>query len=181
MNKTYRILILMSLALVTAGGLRSADSTGTTTGTTTGTGTTGGTTGSGTGTGTTTTNTGNTTGTTTGTGTGTSTGTNTGTMTKKTPPGVEKRHTPNEHASDRAKAVQAMLLKFDASRETFMAERKALIAQLEAAKTEEEKKAILAELKTDMEARHEEQRTLRREIGEELKKLREQRKAGGGS
>lgn len=69
-----------------------------------------------------------------------------------------------------------MLLKFDASRDQFMAERKALLAKLEAAKTEAERKAILEQLKTE----NAEQRGLGKEIRDELKKVREQRKSGGG-
>lgn len=69
-----------------------------------------------------------------------------------------------------------MLLKFDASRDQFIADRKALLAKLEAAKTDAERKAILEQLKTE----NAEQRGLGKEIRDELKKVREQRKSGGG-
>jgi hypothetical protein len=205
MNNTHRILILISMALVTAGGLR-AQSTGswTTPSTTTGSTETGATASGGASVNpksnaggntankgkanpqpVTTTTDGTTAGT---TGEGNVAKTPPGQVAKtpsgedaKTPPGQDKRHTVNENASDNAKAVQALLKTFDARRDQLMAERKALLGKLDAAATEAEKKEILEELRTENQARHEEQRALRREIGAELKNLREQRKGSGGS
>lgn len=99
----------------------------------------------------------------------------------KTPPGLDKRHTPNENASENAKAVQTLLKAFDDRREQLMLERKMLLQKLEGANTEAEKKGILEQLRLEQQTRQEEQRALRREIGEELKKLRDQRKGGGSN
>src|SRR5438105_4732480 len=52
-------------------------------------------------------------------------------------------HTPDEHASDVAKAVQKVISDFDAKRDEHLAERKALIDKLQAATTDAERKAIL--------------------------------------
>lgn len=94
-------------------------------------------------------------------------------------PGKAAPHTVNDHASDNAKAVQAGLQKFDAQRDALIAERKALLDKLAAAKTDAERKAILDQLKAENEARHEEQKALGKEIRDEIKKQREARKSGG--
>jgi hypothetical protein len=94
---------------------------------------------------------------------------------------LDKRHTPNENASDNAKAVQTLLKTFDDRRDQLMSERKTLLQKLETAASETEKKGILEQLRLEQQTRQEEQRTLRREIGEELKKLRDQRKGGGSN
>ncbi len=98
--------------------------------------------------------------------------------TTTTPPpapahGKASPHTLPANASDNAKAVQAVLAKFDASRDLFMAERKALIEKLNAAKTEAERKAILEQLRTE----NADQRALGKEIRDELKKVREKPKS----
>ena len=89
-------------------------------------------------------------------------------------------HTVNENASDNAKAIQAVLKTFDAKRDALAAERKALIEKLEAAKTDLEKKAILDQLHTEQQAQAEERRALGKEMRNELKKIRDQRKSTGG-
>ena len=97
-----------------------------------------------------------------------------------TPPGSEARpHTPNENASDTARAVQGVLLKFDVKRDLAMAERKALLDRLQAAKTDAERQAIIAELRTESQAQKDAQSAMGKEIRDELKKLRELRKTGG--
>ena len=88
-------------------------------------------------------------------------------------------HTPNEHASDVAKAIQAALQKFDATRDQFIADRKALLDKLAAATTEEEKKAVIDQLKADHQAEKDARKQLGKEIRDELKSLRQQRKNGG--
>ncbi len=102
--------------------------------------------------------------------------------TSTTPPAGSGRPTPtvNENASDNAKAVQTLLNAFDAKRDAFIAERQKLVDQLAAAKTEEEKAKILADMKKEQELRQDEQRDLAKEIRGQLKSLREQRKNGGG-
>ena len=149
------------------------NSGGTTTGgTTTGGTTTGGTTTGGTTTGGTTTG-GSTTG-------GSTTGT---TTTTSTPDGnakgkdKEKVKGPNENASQRAKDVHAVLDQFKTLREGYLAERKALLEKLKTAK-DDEKKAILDQLKADSAKREEEERALGKQIRDELKSLRETRKGG---
>jgi hypothetical protein len=89
-------------------------------------------------------------------------------------------HTPNANSSDNAKAVQTVLQKFDANRDQFIAQRQALLDQLAAAKTEADRKAILDQLKSDQEAAKQQKEQLGKEIRDELRTLRQQRKAGGG-
>lgn len=119
------------------------------------------------------------TGTTTGS-TGTATGSTATTTGRPETPGRSAPHTVNENASDNAKAVQAVLRQFDAKRDAMAAERKALIEKLNAATTEAERKAILEQLRTEKQAQADEQRALGKEIREELRKVRDQRKTGGG-
>src|SRR5437016_3802368 len=106
---------------------------------------------------------------------GTATTTTTPPTTPPATPGKAAPHTVNEHASDNAKAVQAVLQKFDATRDQIIADRKALIDKLQAAKTDAERKAILDQLRTE----NSDQRALGKEIRDELKKLRDQRAKGG--
>jgi hypothetical protein len=105
---------------------------------------------------------------------------NSGNMGRPESPGRSAPHTVNENASDNAKAVQAVLRQFDAKRDAMAAERKALIEKLNAATTETERKAILEQLRTEKQAQADEQRALGKEIREELRKVRDQRKTGGG-
>ena len=122
------------------------------------------------------TSTGTPTGSTSGGTTGTTTGSTTGTTDKH---GKANPHTPNEHASDVSKAVQTVLQQFDAKRDKIIADRKALIEKLEAATTEAERKAIRAEIKAANDAQKAERAQLGKEIRDEVKNLREQRKGGG--
>lgn len=85
---------------------------------------------------------------------------------------------PNENASDTAKAVLTVIQKFDAKRDQAIAERKALIDKLAAAKTETERQAILTQLRAETQTEREQQTMLGKQIREELKKLREQRRGG---
>lgn len=117
--------------------------------------------------------------TTTTTGTTTTSTTPTTTTTPPAGPGKASPHTPNENASDTAKAVQGVLLKFEAKRDQAIAERKALIDKLQAAKTDAERQAIITQLRTETQAQKDEQAAMGKEIREELKKLRDQRKTGG--
>jgi hypothetical protein len=84
-------------------------------------------------------------------------------------------HIPKEHASDYANAVQTMLQKFDTMRDQFIADRNSLIEKFKGAKSDEERKVLIDQLKADSA----EQRALGKQIREELKKLREQRATGG--
>ena len=70
-----------------------------------------------------------------------------------------------------------MLATFRAQREDYLADRKAILERLKAA-TGEERKAILEELRTGSAARDEEERSLGKQIRDELKQLRETRKGG---
>lgn len=167
--KAPRHLLAIGTALLFGSAGLFAQTAGTTTG-----GTTTGTTSTGTAT------TGTTVDTTTGTTTGGTTtgGTSTGdTTTGKR--GKANPHTPNAHASDTAKAVQSVLQRFDENRDKMIADRKALLDQLAAAQTEAERKAILEQLRTEKEEAKQQRTQLGKEVREEIKKLREQRKAGG--
>jgi hypothetical protein len=73
-----------------------------------------------------------------------------------------------------------VIRQFDLKRDQAMAERKALIDQLAAAKTETERQAIITQLRSETQAEREQQATLGKQIREELRKLREERRSGGG-
>lgn len=166
----------------TSGGTTTGGTTtgGTTTGgTTTGGTTTGGTTTGGTTTGGTTTGGTTTGGTTTG---GTTTGSDSmGNHGKSGEShGKAAPHTPNPNSSANAQAVQTILQKFDANRDQYMADRKALLDKLATATTDADRQAILDELKADKAANKEQRTQLGKEIRDELKTLRQQRKSGGG-
>lgn len=86
---------------------------------------------------------------------------------------------PNAHASDNAKKVHELLAGFKAQREEYIAARRVILERLKTA-TEEERKAILEELRASQKDRVEEQRALGKEIRGEMKKVRETRKNGTG-
>jgi hypothetical protein len=90
-----------------------------------------------------------------------------------------KAHIPDSKGSDDSNAVQAVLQKFDSSRDQLVAARQALIDRLAAAKTEPERQTILAELKEEQQTMQDVQRTTAKEIRAELQALRRQH-AGGG-
>lgn len=94
----------------------------------------------------------------------------------ETPPGSEKKRTVNENASDNAKAVQTALTQFDAQRDQFASDRRAVLDRLKAAKTEEERKAALDDLRAQKRDQAEERRAMGKEIRDELKKLRDAKK-----
>ena len=117
-------------------------------------------------------------GTTTGgstTGGSTTGGSTTSTTTGGKAKGKSANKGPNENASQRAKDVHAVIEAFQAQREGYLAERKTLLAKLETA-TEAEKKQILEQLRADKQEREEEERSLGKQIREDLKKLRGERK-----
>lgn len=93
---------------------------------------------------------------------------------ERTPPAAR----PNENASDTAKAVQALLDQFRAQRDQFLAARQALIDQLKTA-TGDERKAILEQLRTDQQARVDEQRALGKQIRDEIKNVHRDHPTGG--
>lgn len=198
MRTTHRIFLIALFSAMTALGLGAQTTGGTTSGgTTTGGTTTGGATTGGTTTGGTTTggsvpggtptpdNSGKAKGKDTGsTSAGTTGGTTTGGTT--TPPqgnalgkDKEKVKGPNENASDTAKAVHAVIDQFRAQRDDYLAERRALLEKLKTA-TDAEKKAILEQLRTESRAREDDERSLGKQIRDELKKLRDERKSSGG-
>ena len=67
----------------------------------------------------------------------------------------------------------------DYQRDALAAERKVLIDKLETAKTDDEKKKIMEELRTEQQSQMDERRALGKEMRDELKKVRDQRKGGG--
>ena len=83
---------------------------------------------------------------------------------------------PNENASANAKAVHAVIQQFREQRDQYLTERKAMLEKLKTA-TAEEKKAIMEQLREDKTAREADERTLGKQIREELKSLRGERKA----
>jgi hypothetical protein len=74
--------------------------------------------------------------------------------------------------------VHAVIEQFQTQREQYLSERKALLEKLKTA-SDAEKKQILEQLRTDKESRENEERSLGKQIREELKKLRDERKTGG--
>ena len=71
-----------------------------------------------------------------------------------------------------------MIEDFQKKRDDYLANRKTLLEQLKTA-SETEKKAILEQLRDEKQARDDEERSLGKQIREELKKLRTDRKSGG--
>jgi hypothetical protein len=90
---------------------------------------------------------------------------------------TEKAKGPNENASDNAKAIHVALEKFKAERTRLLDERAAVLEKLKGA-SDAEKKAILEQLRVESKAREEEERALAKQVREELKKIREDRKVG---
>lgn len=168
MKSQKSILAIAAALLFGASGLFAQTTSG---GTTSSTGTTGST------------STGSTTGSTSTTG-GTTTGSTSmgGTTTGSTSMGGgmgKHGHVVNPNSSAVAQAVQTILAKFDANRDQYMTERKALLDKLAAATTEADRQAILAQLKADLQTEKDQRAQLGKEIRDELKTMRQQRKAGG--
>jgi len=86
---------------------------------------------------------------------------------------------PNENASETAKAVTTVVQQFEAARAKAIDDRKVLITQLEAAKTDAEKEAILAKLRAETQAERDQQATLGKQVRDELKKIRDTRTKPG--
>lgn len=89
--------------------------------------------------------------------------------------GKANPHDPNPNASSAANAIQAVLQKFDGARDKIVNDRKALIDQLAAAKSDTERQSVLAQLKAEEQSVQEQQRTTAKEIRAELQALRRQR------
>lgn len=89
-------------------------------------------------------------------------------------------HTVNSHASATAQAVQSALAQFDATRDQFITNRKALVDQLAAAKTEADRQAILVQLHAEVQAEKDQRTQLGKQIRQEMMTLRQQRKNSGG-
>jgi ABC-type branched-subunit amino acid transport system ATPase component len=85
---------------------------------------------------------------------------------------------PAANASENAKAVHKVIADFQAQRDQYLAERKTLLEKLRTA-TETERKTILEQLRAENEKRADEERALGKQIREELKKLRDERKSAG--
>ncbi len=92
------------------------------------------------------------------------------------PPAPKMGKGPNENASANAKAVHAVIQQFREQRDQYLTERKAMVEKLKTA-TAEEKKAIMEQLREDKTAREADERSLGKQIREELKSLRGERKA----
>lgn len=85
---------------------------------------------------------------------------------------------PAANASENAKAVHKVIADFQLQRDQYLAERKTLLEKLRTA-TETERKTILEQLRAENEKRADEERALGKQIREELKKLRDERKSAG--
>ena len=75
--------------------------------------------------------------------------------------------------------MEALLQKFDASRDQLVSARQTLIDKVAAAKDDTEREAALKELRDEQKSMEDVQRTTAKEIRAELETLRRQR-AGGG-
>jgi hypothetical protein len=75
--------------------------------------------------------------------------------------------------------VTAVVQQFEVARAKAIDDRKVLITQLETAKTETEKEAILAKLKAETQAERDQQATLGKQVRDELKKIRDTRTKPG--
>ena len=86
---------------------------------------------------------------------------------------------PDDNASETAKAVTAVVQQFEVARAKAIDDRKALITQLEAARTETERETILAKLKAETQAERDQQAMLGKQVRDELKKIRDARAKPG--
>lgn len=84
---------------------------------------------------------------------------------------------PSENASATAHAVHQVIADFQKERATYLAARKEILERAKAA-TGDEKKKILEELRLESQARENEERSLGKQIREELKSVRDSRKTG---
>jgi hypothetical protein len=82
-----------------------------------------------------------------------------------------------ERGSEQSQAVRALLRQFQERRQQFIAERHELVKKLQGL-PEAERKQILEELRLQQQGRVEEHRALAREIREEMRRMREQRREG---
>jgi len=87
-------------------------------------------------------------------------------------------HAATANSSETTKAIQEALKKYDSARDLAIAERAALVAKLEAAKTETEKAAVVAQLNRDQAQREDELREVARQIRDETKQVRLRTKPG---
>jgi hypothetical protein len=81
-------------------------------------------------------------------------------------------HAATANSSETTKAIQEALKKYDSARDLAITERAALVAKLEAAKTETEKAAVVAQLNRDQMLREDERREVARQIRDETKHVR---------
>jgi hypothetical protein len=81
-------------------------------------------------------------------------------------------HAATAESSAATKAIQEALKKYDSARDLAITERAALVAKLEAAKTETEKAAVVAQLNRDQALREDERREVARQIRDETKHVR---------
>lgn len=82
---------------------------------------------------------------------------------------------PNDNASDRAKEVHVVIAAFQKERAAYLASRKVALEEAKAA-TGDEKKKLLEALRVESQTRENEERTLGKQIREELKGIRDTRK-----
>lgn len=93
------------------------------------------------------------------------------------PEDVQKQHQ-HQNRSENAEALHGLLNQFREQRDQYIAARQALMERLRAC-TDAERQQILEQLRLENQARVAEQRALGKQIREELRRLREQRRAGG--
>lgn len=93
--------------------------------------------------------------------------------------GKTSSHEVDSTASSAANTVQLVLKKFDSVRDQTIAERKALLDKLEAAKTDADRKAVLNQIENEQKLREDERRALGKEIRGELRANRAIRQSGG--
>ena len=84
---------------------------------------------------------------------------------------------PNSNASAGAQATHALITRFQLQRQDYLTQRDQLLQRLRLA-TGAERTALLAQLRTESQARETEERALARQIREELKQQREASKSG---
>jgi Spy/CpxP family protein refolding chaperone len=96
----------------------------------------------------------------------------------QSPPDDAQKQNQYQHRSENAEALHGLLNQFREQRDQYIAARQALMQRLRTC-TDAERQQILEQLRLENQARVAEQRALGKQIRDELRRLREQRRTGG--
>lgn len=101
-----------------------------------------------------------------------------GTPAPQGPPEDAQKQHQYQNRSENAEALHGLLNQFREQRDQYIAARQALMERLRTC-TDAERQQILEQLRLENQARVAEQRALGKQIRDELRRLREQRRTGG--